>query len=48
MFCTGTEDSVPTIEGGKIRIDEMESCGNYERWREDFSLVADLGLQFLR
>ena len=48
MFCTGIENSVPTIDGGKTRIDQMESCGHYQRWREDFSLVTDLGIQFLR
>lgn len=48
MFCTGIENSVPTIDGGKIRMDEMESCGHYQRWREDFSLVTELGIQFLR
>ena len=48
MFCTGIENSVPTIDGGKTRIDEMLSCGHYDRWREDFQLITDLGLQFLR
>ena len=48
MFCTGIENSVPTIEGGKVRIDEMESCQHYERWKEDFSLVAEMGIQYLR
>ncbi len=48
MFCTGIENSVPTIDGGKTRIDEMLSCGHYDRWREDFELVSDLGLGFLR
>ena len=48
MFCTGIENSVPTIDGGRTRIDEMESCGHYERWQEDFSLVRGLGIEFLR
>ncbi|RST31274.1 glycosyl hydrolase family protein [Sphingomonas ginkgonis] len=48
MFCTGIENSVPTIDGGRTRVDQMESCGHYARWREDFELVDDLGLQFLR
>jgi beta-glucosidase/6-phospho-beta-glucosidase/beta-galactosidase len=26
----------------------MDSCGHYERWREDFDLVEDLGIQYLR
>ncbi len=48
MFCTGVENSAPTIEGGRVRVDELESCGHYKRWREDFALVEDLGLEFLR
>jgi beta-glucosidase/6-phospho-beta-glucosidase/beta-galactosidase len=48
MFCTGIENSVPTIDGGRTRVDEMESCRHYERWREDFALVQELGLTYLR
>ena len=48
MFCTGIENSVPTIDNGRTRVDEMQSCGHYERWREDFELVTELGIQFLR
>jgi beta-glucosidase len=48
MFATGIENSVPTIDGGKTRMDEMESCGHYQRWREDFALVTEMGLKFLR
>ena len=50
MFATGIENSYPTIEwqGRKIRRDECEECGHYERWKEDFDLVQDLGLQYLR
>ncbi|WP_375404047.1 family 1 glycosylhydrolase [uncultured Sphingomonas sp.] len=48
MFATGIENSVPTIDGGRVRVDEMESCGFYERWREDFALVAEMGIGYLR
>jgi beta-glucosidase/6-phospho-beta-glucosidase/beta-galactosidase len=48
MFCTGIENSIPTINGGRTRIDEMESCGHYERWRQDFDLVEELGIHYLR
>lgn len=48
MFCTGIENSAPTIDGGRTRMDEMESCDHYRRWAEDFSLVKDLGCDFLR
>jgi beta-glucosidase/6-phospho-beta-glucosidase/beta-galactosidase len=26
----------------------MESCGHYRRWREDFALVEDMGIGYLR
>ena len=48
MFATGIENSTPTIDQGRTRIDEMESCGHYARWRDDFDRVADLGIRFLR
>ncbi len=48
MFSTGIENSVPTIDGGRTRIDEMQSCGHYERWQEDFGLVQELGIGYLR
>jgi len=51
MFATGIENSYPTIMGpnGKSqRVDEMEKCGHYKRWREDLHLVKELGLGHLR
>ncbi len=48
MFATGIENSAPTIDGGRTRIDEMESCGHYRRWQEDFALVEEMGIQYLR
>jgi beta-glucosidase len=48
MFATGIENSIPTINQGKTRIDQMESSGHYERWREDFDCVQELGINFLR
>ncbi len=48
MFATGIENSNPTIAGGTIRRDELAECGHYDRWREDFSLVQELGFGFLR
>lgn len=48
MFSTGVENSAPTIDGGRTRVDEMESCGHYRRWRDDFELVQDLGIEYLR
>src|SRR5262245_32239660 len=46
MFATGIENSSPVVDGE--RVDEMESCGHYERWREDFDLVTEMGIRFLR
>jgi beta-glucosidase/6-phospho-beta-glucosidase/beta-galactosidase len=48
MFATGIENSIPTINHGKTRVDEMEVCGHYERWREDFDCVQEVGINFLR
>ena len=48
MFATGVENSSPTINGGRTRIDEMAKCGHYEQWRKDFDCVEELGVQFLR
>jgi beta-glucosidase/6-phospho-beta-glucosidase/beta-galactosidase len=48
LFATGIENSSPTIDNGRTRIDEMLKCGHYDRWREDFGLVEDLGTRFLR
>ncbi|HET7061898.1 MAG TPA: family 1 glycosylhydrolase, partial [Nitrosospira sp.] len=51
LFCTGIENSYPTIQlpnGEMTRVDEMEKCGHYERWREDFDRVLEMGLEYLR
>lgn len=48
MFATGIENSYPTIDGGRTRVDEMESCGHYRHWKRDFELVQEIGLCFLR
>jgi len=51
MFATGIENSYPTIKlpnGSKKRIDEMEKCGHYKRWKDDFELVKELGIGYLR
>lgn len=48
MFATGIENSIPTIGGGKIRIDEMAKCRHYDYWRKDFSLLQELGIRVLR
>ncbi len=51
LFATGIENSYPTIQGpdGRaMRVDEMAKCFHYERWKEDFLLVRELGLEYLR
>jgi len=48
MFATGIENSIPTIQGGRVRVDQMEACGHYKHWRTDFDLVEDMGIRFLR
>jgi beta-glucosidase/6-phospho-beta-glucosidase/beta-galactosidase len=51
MFATGIENSYPTValpDGTTMRVDEMEKTGHYERWREDFELVVEMGIPFLR
>ncbi|MDB4915385.1 MAG: glycoside hydrolase [Gemmatimonadetes bacterium] len=47
LFATGIENSYPTIAGG-ARIDQMDKCGHYARWEEDFALVREMGLDALR
>ena len=48
IFATGIENSYPTIDQGKTRMDEMESCRHYEMWRRDFDLVQEMGIEYLR
>jgi beta-glucosidase len=48
MFATGIENSAPTIQNGRVRVDEMAKCRHYECWREDLHLVSELGIRFLR
>jgi hypothetical protein len=51
MFATGIENSYPTIklpDGSTKRIDEMEKTGHYKHWKDDFRLVKETGLEFLR
>lgn len=50
MFATGIENSYPTIEwqGKTVRQDELAKTKHYECWREDFRLVQELGIQYLR
>ena len=50
MFATGIENSYPTIEweGKTIRQDELAKTKHYEYWRDDFRLLQELGIDYLR
>jgi beta-glucosidase/6-phospho-beta-glucosidase/beta-galactosidase len=51
LFATGIENSYPNVgmPGGHVkRIDEMEKTDHYRRFREDFSLARELGIDVLR
>src|SRR5437763_12870028 len=50
MFATGIENSYPTIEwkGKTIRQDELEKTKHYECWKQDFELLKELGIAYLR
>src|SRR3954465_10076419 len=50
MFATGIENSYPTIEwrGKTIRQDELAKTKPYQRGRDDFRLVQELDIQYLR
>jgi len=51
MFATGIENSYPTIQlpdGRTFRVDEMAKTAHYTRWREDFRLVKEMGIEHLR
>jgi beta-glucosidase len=47
VFATGIENSSPVIAEG-VRVDEMEKCGHYRRWREDLELTRQSGIRHLR
>jgi beta-glucosidase/6-phospho-beta-glucosidase/beta-galactosidase len=48
MFATGIECSYPTLDGGRWRVDELETTDHYRYWRRDLELVRELGLRYLR
>jgi beta-glucosidase/6-phospho-beta-glucosidase/beta-galactosidase len=47
LFATGIENSYPRLPDG-TRHDQLERCGHYDRWREDFTLAQSLGVGALR
>jgi beta-glucosidase len=47
IVATGIECSAPVIAGG-LRRDELRLTGHWDRYEEDFRLVAELGITHLR
>jgi len=47
LFATGIENSYPLLPDG-TRHDQLEQCGHYGRWRDDFVLAQSLGIDALR
>ncbi len=51
MFATGIEGSYPTVAGPnneRMRVDEMERCCHYKHWKQDFSLIVEIGCDTVR
>ncbi|MDP9085685.1 MAG: family 1 glycosylhydrolase [Pseudomonadota bacterium] len=48
MFATGIENSIPTIKNGTVRVDQMTASDHYNRWKDDFDCVQQIGINFLR
>ena len=48
MFATGIENSYPTINGGRTRIDQMAKARHYELWQKDFELLGEMRIEYLR
>lgn len=50
LFATGMECSYPTIAGagGRVRIDQLEKTFHYQHWRQDLTLVREMGITYLR
>jgi beta-glucosidase len=48
LFATGIEGSDPTIDQGKTRHDQYESCRFYENWKTDWENLKYIGVTALR
>jgi hypothetical protein len=51
VFATGIECSYPTVsdvQGRRLRVDQLEQTFHYHYWQQDFALVRELGLHWLR
>jgi beta-glucosidase len=47
VVSTGIECSAPIIANG-VRQDELRKTGHWERYAEDFRLISDFGIQYVR
>ena len=47
LFATGVENSCPLLPDG-TRHDQLDQCGHYDRWRDDFGLAQSLGVDAIR
>ena len=47
QFATGVENSAPRLPDGH-RMDQLEKCGHYRHWREDFAHARETGLTAIR
>jgi beta-glucosidase len=47
LLATGIETGYPTLARGH-RIDQMDRCGHYAHWEDDFELARELGVHALR
>ncbi len=48
IFSTGIENSIPTIDNGRHRVDQFALCDHYRHWQRDFELVSEMGIRHLR
>jgi beta-glucosidase/6-phospho-beta-glucosidase/beta-galactosidase len=47
LFATAIDNRCPLLPGER-RVDQMDRCGHYARWEEDFEIVRELGVRALR
>lgn len=47
VVATGLECSAPLVGGG-LRQDELRKTGHWDRYEEDFALIAGMGVRFVR
>jgi hypothetical protein len=48
MFATGIENSIPTINNGRTRVDQMDACGHYDPLAHRLRLRRGNRHQYLR